>query len=410
MNDGDLIREYVRLQSESAFVELVHRHVNLVYSMALRYVHNVQDAEDVTQAVFIILARKTSKLCERKALTGWLCEATRLTAASFLRTKARRESREQEAYMQSNMNDPGVEGIWRQLAPILEEAMARLKPKERELIALRYFENRSAVETAVLLGIREEAAHKRTQRAIEKLRVLLGQRGATCSTGSLIGAVSANSVHTAPAGLAKTISAVAVGKGAMVGGSTLKLITGTLKLIAWTNTKTVITAIAALVLIIGTATTLTIEHDRSRGFFPRKSWHLVGYATPESAFESAMWAASRGDLKAFVASMTPGGVLMENNQGRSEAETAAKNQQEMNNMTGYRIMFKKTVSTNQVILTILPEGQDSAGRNLRSSDAGSILVQCINGEWKVYGSIKPEEQQGLLQGKTIRPRLPLTLP
>ena len=86
-NDMELVREYARHNSESAFAELVRRHINLVYSVALRFTGNTGDAEDVTQAVFIILARKAGSLRDGTVLTGWLYETTRLTAAGFLRAQ-----------------------------------------------------------------------------------------------------------------------------------------------------------------------------------------------------------------------------------------------------------------------------------------------------------------------------------
>jgi RNA polymerase sigma factor (sigma-70 family) len=170
VNDMDLLRDYAGRNSEPAFAELVHRHVNWVYSVALRYVGNSQDAQDVTQAVFIILAQKAADLRQRTTLTGWLYETARFTAARFLRTRARQQAREQEAYVQSTLNDSDTDSVWRQLAPLLEEAMARLNEKERALLALRFFENKSGAEAAGLLGIQEWAARKRVARAMEKLQ------------------------------------------------------------------------------------------------------------------------------------------------------------------------------------------------------------------------------------------------
>jgi DNA-directed RNA polymerase specialized sigma24 family protein len=78
-NDIALLREYAGRNSESAFADLVHRHINLVYSVALRFTGNCEDAQDATQAVFIILARKAATLNQRTILTGWLYETTRFT-------------------------------------------------------------------------------------------------------------------------------------------------------------------------------------------------------------------------------------------------------------------------------------------------------------------------------------------
>src|ERR1022692_677926 len=105
VNDMALIRQYADRGSESAFTDLVHRHIHLVYSVAFRYVGNSPDAQDVTQAVFVILAKKAGSLRQRATLTGWLYETTRFTCGALLRTKGRQRAREQEAYMQSTLDD-----------------------------------------------------------------------------------------------------------------------------------------------------------------------------------------------------------------------------------------------------------------------------------------------------------------
>jgi RNA polymerase sigma factor (sigma-70 family) len=252
-NDIALLREYADFNSESAFSEIVHRRINLVYSVALRLTGNGQDAQDVTQAVFVILAKKAADISPKTVLTGWLYETTRFTAMNFLTCKTRRHAREQEAYMQSIL-DSNTESIWRQLAPMLEEAMARLSEKERTLVALRFFENRSVAETAAALGIQEWAVRKRLERALGKLQQFFAKRGVSSTAATIAGAISSNSVQTAPIGLTKTISAVAIAKGATASASTLTLITGALKIMAWTKVKTAVVAGVVVLLVVGTAT------------------------------------------------------------------------------------------------------------------------------------------------------------
>lgn len=239
MNDMCLIREYADCASESAFADLVHRHIHLVYSVAFRYVGNSSDAQDITQAVFVILAKKAASLRQRPTLTGWLYETTRFTAAALLRTKVRQQAREQEAYMQSTLNDSDPNEAWRQLAPVLEEAMNRLNEKERTILALRLFDNKTAAETAALLGIQEGAAHKRAARALEKLRRFFLKRGINSTTATIAGVISTNSVHAAPTTLAKSVTAVAIAKGAVASGSILILAKGAMNLMAWAKVKTI---------------------------------------------------------------------------------------------------------------------------------------------------------------------------
>src|SRR5271154_1718544 len=219
-HDMDLVREFARDNSEAAFTELVRRHLNLVYSVARRCTGNDGDAHDVTQAVFIILARKAAGLREKTLLTGWLYETTRFAAARLLRTNARRHAREQEAYMQSTLNEADHAAVWEKLSPHLEAAMDKLSQRNRALLVLRFYENKSGPEAAALLGIREDAAHKRVTRAIEKLRKVFAQRGVTLSGAAIAGAVSANSVQAAPAGLAMTIKVASLAA-AVTGTSSL---------------------------------------------------------------------------------------------------------------------------------------------------------------------------------------------
>jgi RNA polymerase sigma factor (sigma-70 family) len=209
-NDMDLVRQFARDHSEAAFTALVQRHVNLVYSVARRCTGQADDAQDVTQAVFLLLARKAASLREQTVLPGWLYETTRFTAARLLRSNARRHAREQEAFMQSTLNENETAQVWTQLAPHLEAAMSALAERDRALLVLRFYENKTGAEAAALLGMRAAAAHKRTARAIDKLRTFFGQRGVTLSSAAIAGAVSAHSVQAAPAGLAAIISSTAL--------------------------------------------------------------------------------------------------------------------------------------------------------------------------------------------------------
>lgn len=141
--DIELLRQYVEENSEVAFGELVTRYVNLVYSAAARKTGSLDTAEEITQAVFIILARKAKTLRKDTILSGWLYQATRLTAANFLRNEIRRSRREQEAYMQSLSDETETRP---EIEPLLEDAMGRLNEKERNAIVLRFFEGRSFQE------------------------------------------------------------------------------------------------------------------------------------------------------------------------------------------------------------------------------------------------------------------------
>ena len=233
LDDHQLLAEFARENSEAAFAALVQRHVNLVYSTALRSTGNAHAAEEISQAVFIILARKAKNFSSKIILSGWLYQTTRLTAANFLRGEIRRQQSEQEAYMQSTMNEPDADA-WPQIAPLLDDALAKLGERDRNAIVLRFFENKNLLEVGTALGASEDAAKMRVNRALEKLRKFFTKRGISLTTAIIAGAVSANSVQAAPVGLAATVIAAAA-KGAAVSGSTLTLIKGALKIMAWTK-------------------------------------------------------------------------------------------------------------------------------------------------------------------------------
>jgi len=257
--DMELLRQYVRLNSDEAFAALVSRHVNMVYSAALRKTGNAHAAEEITQAVFIILAKKADHLRAGTILSGWLHQTARLTSSGFLRTEIRRARREQEAYMQSLTDESGAD-IWPEIEPLLDDAMGRLGEKDRNAIALRYFEGRNFQQIGVAFGTSENAAKKRVTRALEKLRKLFAKRGVRSTAETIAETISANSIQAAPVTLAKAVTAIAVAKGATASLSTLTLIKGALKIMASTKIKIAIVAGVGALLVTSVAPYFWYHH------------------------------------------------------------------------------------------------------------------------------------------------------
>ena len=256
-DDHQLLAAFARENSEAAFAVLVSRHLNLVYSVALRSTGNTHAAQEISQAVFIIFARKARSLGSKTILSGWLYQTTRLTAANFLRGEIRRQRREQEAYMQSTLNEPDANG-WPQIAPLLDDALGKLGERDRNAIVLRFFENKSLQEVGAALGASEDAAKMRVNRALDKLRKIFGKRGVTLSAAAIAGAVSTGSVQAAPMGLAVTATGAA--KGAAVSATITALVKRTLKFMTYAKLKLAI-GITAGILLAGGAVTVAVSQS-----------------------------------------------------------------------------------------------------------------------------------------------------
>jgi len=247
-DDRNLLRQYAERHSEDAFTALVNRHLDLVYSVALRQVRSQQLAEEVAQSAFADLARNAHRLTPDTILPAWLYQVARRTAIDVVRRESRRQLREQIAVDMTNMNANAtdlslrnpMEEDWTQIEPLLDEAMHALDDTDRAAVMLRYFENKSLREVGQTIGTSEDAVQKRVSRAVERLREFFTKRNVTVGAGGLVVLISANAIQAAPAGLAATISSAAVLAGTTVAATTTATIT---KAIAMTALqKTLITA------------------------------------------------------------------------------------------------------------------------------------------------------------------------
>lgn len=179
--------------------------------------------------------------------------------------------------MQTEVPSGPPEALWEQISPMLDEALAQLGEKDRQAILLRFFEDKSLIEVSGSLGTGEDAARMRINRALEKLHRYFSKRGISSTTAILAGAFSANSVQAAPVALTKTVAAAAMAKGAAAGGSTLTLIQGALKLMAWTKAKVAIMVSACVLIAAGTTTIAIYNMPKPIEGIP-KDWSVLrGY-------------------------------------------------------------------------------------------------------------------------------------
>ena len=257
LTDHELLTRFAHTGEEAAFATLVQRHVNLVWSAARRFTGDDTLASEVTQAVFIILAQKAGRLSAQTVVTGWLYQTARLTAANALKENRRRQQREHQAYMESKFYEDDLSRhsgataeAWQQLAPVLDEAMHALRTADRDAVLLRFFENKSLADVGAALGVTEDAARVRVNRALDKLRALLAKQGITFGAALLATAVVENSVQAAPIELATKTATIAV-KGLATTKSITALTKGALKIMAWTKVKATVAVAVGVFCILG---------------------------------------------------------------------------------------------------------------------------------------------------------------
>ncbi len=253
--DAQLLREFATTGAEAPFTELVRRHAGLVHAAALRQTQDPHLADEVTQAVFVLLARKAATLRPEVVLLGWLMHAARFAANDLLRAERRRRLRETAAFQMNSANadshDESTQ-LWERVAPVLDVSLDRLREPDRSALLLRFFRNCSLAEVGAALGIAEEAARKRVTRALDRLREELQRQGVVASVTSLPGLLAHQAAGVpAPDLVAPTVLA-ALRPGAAESARAVALSKVVAAEMAWTTARTwIATAAAALVLLGG---------------------------------------------------------------------------------------------------------------------------------------------------------------
>lgn len=211
MDDQTLLRDYVETGSSRAFATLVERHVDLVYSAALRRTRgDPHRAKEVTQMVFMALAKKAASLTRHTLLIGWLYRCTGWEVANLLRAERRRHENEQRGAAVLLTDSTDAPPDWDAIRPWLDEALDQLRQSDREAVLLRFFQNRPFGEVAAQLGIPENTARMRVTRALEKLSVILRKKGVTTTVTAVSVLLAQNTVSAAPAGMVASLSSAAL--------------------------------------------------------------------------------------------------------------------------------------------------------------------------------------------------------
>jgi RNA polymerase sigma factor (sigma-70 family) len=259
--DARLLREYVESGSNRAFSALVDRHFGLVYTAALRIADgDAHLAQDVVQSVFTDFAGKAKSFPRDLFLGGWLYKHTCFIAANAVRKERRRRIRERQAFEMNSANEPS-DPIWSRVSPVLDEAMSRLGASDRNALVLRFFERKSFRAVGGVLGISEEAARKRVDRALDKLRGYFARRGLSFSAVVLSSALDSHAAAAAPMGLSSLVATTALSEAAKGGGAGFSL----MKIITITRLMSITKKIAVSAAAVATTAAIIIQsQDNSR--------------------------------------------------------------------------------------------------------------------------------------------------
>ncbi len=247
-DDAQLLRLYVESRSEPAFAELVQRYIGVVYHAALRQLGaDAHLADDVVQSVFILLAEKSRTLLGHPSLAGWLHTATRFKVAHARRAEHRRAVREHAAQLMSELTREPPAADWDRIRPILDNVLLELSAADREAVLLRYFANLGFAEIGARLQTTEDTAHKRVERALDRLRERLARRGIKSTAVALATLLGAESMQATPAGLAASVTSTVIGSGLPVAA--------TFGGLAFMSTKTAVgLGLVAAIVFSGVAT------------------------------------------------------------------------------------------------------------------------------------------------------------
>ncbi|HOW63927.1 MAG TPA: DUF3616 domain-containing protein [Candidatus Paceibacterota bacterium] len=259
MEDFQLLREYVERGTEAAFAEIVLRHTDLVYSAAMRQTGDPELAKDVTQSVFIILARKAKTFRSNVILPAWLFQTTRLVIAGARKQEIRRRRREMKAaVMSESCVIPTDTPPWEEVAPLLDDSLACLGEKDRQAVQLHFLNHRSHREIGLDLGLKEDAVRKRIGRALERMRSYLLKRRVKITVSALGASLMAHGVEAAPAGLAAATAALATGPASLVSESVSLMVEQTLNQAFWSQVKTVAAWSSSLAMGLGVAAWMAV--------------------------------------------------------------------------------------------------------------------------------------------------------
>ena len=264
--DWLLLRRYAQEDSQDAFAALTARYLGLVYSVCLREVHDPELAQDVTQAVFLLLARTAPAFRSKTALPGWLFRTARFAAQNARTREQRRRHYEEKAAQAMQQQNEGVgDAAWTEIEPVLNSALAALREGERDCVLLRFFQGLSFAEAGAALGLSEEAARKRVTRALEKMQRFFGKEGIVVPSVGLAALLSTHAMKAAPATCSASVATITAGaltgqtSLSLAGSQTYNVLQGVSLLMKFSQTKAVVAV--AVAILLGVFTTYAVRRS-----------------------------------------------------------------------------------------------------------------------------------------------------
>ncbi|MBC7783656.1 MAG: sigma-70 family RNA polymerase sigma factor [Burkholderiales bacterium] len=249
------LRAFSERRDADAFAKLVRRHVHLVHGTALRALGgDITLADDVTQAVFVIFAKKAASIRGAAALPAWLHQTTLYAVSNAKKTRARRRYHESRAAVTrsevSMADSPAGDSGSDSIVALLDQGIATLGARDRTAILARYFQGASASDIAQQENTSPEVAQKRLERAVERLRAFFRKSNAKITAAGISATLVASAAHAAPSQLITTITSnsLSIAASASVAGITQ----GTLSMMAWIKIK-----LAVLCAVAGALVTTT---------------------------------------------------------------------------------------------------------------------------------------------------------
>src|SRR5438093_7143421 len=215
LTDQQLLERFLARKDEAAFAALVRRHGPMILSLCRRVLHHVQDAEDVFQATFLLLARKAASIRKQESVGSWLYGVAYRLAMKAKTDAAKRHIRpaihrfafagRARSDKSSEVPDPLSEITWREVCTALDEELARLPHRCRAPLVLCYLESKTQDEALQQLGWSKSTFRRRLEEGRTKLCSRLTRRGITLSAGLWATLLSGEGASAAlPAALIQT--------------------------------------------------------------------------------------------------------------------------------------------------------------------------------------------------------------